>query len=65
LRFDLPSSPILQAWAKMVGPIALDMLIELDARVSRGQHRCKRGLADLKRIAPQVVAVQLDQVESV
>jgi hypothetical protein len=30
-----------------------------------GQHACKRGLADLKRIAPQVVAIQLDQVEGV
>jgi hypothetical protein len=29
------------------------------------QHARKRGLADLKRIAPQVIAIQLDQVESV
>ena len=45
--------------------IALDMLIEPDAGASLGQHARKRGLADLKRIAPQVVAVQLDQVEGV
>ena len=45
--------------------IALHMLVEPDARVSFGQHARKRGLADQKRIAPQVVAVQLDQVERV
>jgi hypothetical protein len=30
-----------------------------------GHDRCERGLADLKRIAAQVVAIQLDQVEGV
>jgi hypothetical protein len=33
--------------------------------VSLGHDRCERALADLKRIAPQVVAVQLDKVEGV
>jgi hypothetical protein len=28
-------------------------------------HRCERRLADLKRIAPQVITVQLEQVEGV
>ena len=45
--------------------IALDMLVEPDAGASLGQHARKRGLADLKRIAPHVVAVQLDKVEGV
>ena len=45
--------------------IAFDMLIEPDAGASLGQHARKRVLADIKRIAPQVVAVQLDQVEGV
>ena len=45
--------------------IALDMLIEPHAGSGLGQDRCERGLADLKRIAPQVVTVQLDQVEGV
>ena len=45
--------------------IALDMLIEPDAGAGLGHDRCERGLADLKRVAPQVVAVQLDQVEGV
>jgi hypothetical protein len=45
--------------------IALDMLVEPDAGASLGQHVRKRGPADLQRIAPQVVAIQLDQVESV
>jgi hypothetical protein len=30
-----------------------------------GHDRCERGLADFKRIAPQIVAVQLDEVEGV
>ena len=42
--------------------IALDMLIEPNARAGLGHDRCERGLADLKRIVPQVVAVELDQV---
>jgi len=45
--------------------IAFDMLVEPDAGASFGQHARKRGLAGLKRIAPQVVAVQLDQVEGI
>jgi len=38
-------------------PVALDMLVEPNAGASLGQHARKRGLADLKRIAPQVAAV--------
>jgi hypothetical protein len=45
--------------------VAFDMLIEPHAGASLGQHARERGLADLKRIAPEVVAVQLDEVESV
>src|SRR5262245_22813183 len=45
--------------------VALDMLVEPDARASLGHDRRKRGFTDLKRITPQVVAVQLDQVEGV
>ena len=36
-----------------------------DAGAGLGDDRCERGLADLKRITPQVVAIQLDQVEGV
>jgi hypothetical protein len=39
------------------------MLVEPDAGAGLGQDRCERGFADLKRITPQVVPVQLDQVE--
>src|SRR5262249_34296218 len=46
-------------------PVALDMLVEAEAKASFGQHTSKRGLTDLKRITPQVVAVQLDEVEGV
>src|SRR5262249_10248282 len=45
--------------------VALDVLVEAQAKASFGQHTSKRGLADLKRIAPQVVAVQLNEVEGV
>jgi hypothetical protein len=41
------------------------LLVEPDAGASLGQHARKRGFADFKRIAPQVIAVQLDQIESV
>ena len=41
------------------------MLIEPCAGASLGQHTSKRGLADLKRITPHVVAIQLDQVEGI
>jgi hypothetical protein len=47
------------------GAVALDMLIEPDAGAGLGHDRGERGLADLKRIAPQVVAVQFDKVEGV
>jgi len=45
--------------------VAFDMLVEPDTGTGLGQYRCERGLADLKRITPQVVAVQLDEVEGV
>jgi len=45
--------------------VAFDMLVEPDAGTGLGQDRCERGLADLKRITPQVVAIQLDEVEGV
>ena len=43
-------------------PVALNVLVPSSYL---GQHRSEGGLADLKRIAPQVVPVQLDQVEGV
>ena len=45
--------------------VALDMLVEPDAGASLGHGRCECSLADLKRIAPQIIAVQFDQVEGV
>jgi hypothetical protein len=39
------------------------MFIEPYAGAGLGHDRCERGLAKLKQIAPQVVAVQFDQVE--
>jgi len=45
--------------------VAFHMLVEAQAKASFGQDTSKRGLAHLKRITPHVVAIQLDQVESV
>src|SRR5262249_5464007 len=41
------------------------MLIEPDTRAGLGHDKRECGLANLKRIAPQVVAVQLDEIEGV
>ena len=60
----MPSRPILQAWANTVGPSA-DVLVETQAGGGTPQHRDERGLARFERFAPQVVAVQLDEVEGV
>src|SRR5262249_39912636 len=43
--------------------VALDVLVEAQAKASFGQH--KRGLARFQGITPHVVAIQLDQVEGV
>ena len=61
----MPSSPILQAWRKTISPSSFQMLVEANAGSSLGQRRRERGLAHLQRVAAQVVAVQLDQVEGV
>jgi hypothetical protein len=45
--------------------IALHMLVKPNAGASLGHDGCERGLANLKRITPEVVAVQFDQVEGV
>jgi hypothetical protein len=39
--------------------VALSMLVEPDAGAGLAHDRGERGLADLKRIGPQVVAVRL------
>ena len=54
----------MQAWAKTVGP-SPSMFVEPHAGAGLGHDRRERGLADLKRVAPKVTAVQLDQVEGV
>jgi hypothetical protein len=45
--------------------VALDMLVEPDAGAGLGQDGRERCLADLERVAAQVVTVQLDEVEGV
>src|SRR5262249_62011217 len=61
----MPSSPILQAWVKKVGPSPSICSLKPDAQAGLGHDKSERSLADMKRIAPQVVAVQFDQVEGV
>ena len=45
--------------------VALHVFVEPYAGARLGHNRCERGLADLKRVAPQVITVQLDEVEGV
>src|SRR5215831_18423881 len=45
--------------------VAFHVLVEAQAKASFGQHTPKRGLAHFQRITPQVVAVQLNEVEGV
>src|SRR5262249_14244980 len=45
--------------------VALDMFVEPYPGAGLGHDRCERSLADLKRIAPQVIAVQFNEVEGV
>jgi len=45
--------------------VAFHVLIEAQAKASFGQRTSKRGLAHFQGIAPQVVAVQFDQIEGV
>ena len=42
-----------------------EVLVEPEARSSLFEDGGQRSLADLKRIAPQIVAVQFDQVEPI
>jgi|SRR6516165_5682588 len=53
----MPSSPILQAWAKTVGPSPSMCSLKAQAKASLGQHTSKGGLAHFQRITPYVVAV--------
>ena len=45
--------------------VTFHVFVEPNAGAGLGHDRCERGLANLKRIAPQVVVVQLDEVEGV
>jgi hypothetical protein len=45
--------------------VAFHVLVKPDAGDGLSHHGCERGLADLKRLAAEVVVVQLDDVEAV
>ena len=47
------------------GAIGLDVLVQPQPRGRLRQHRGERSLANIERLAPQVIAVKLDQVEGV
>src|SRR5215470_5036946 len=65
LRFEtMPSRPILQVWAKTVGPSPSMCSFEPNVGAGLSHDRCECGLADLKRIA-HIVAVQFDEVEGI
>ena len=61
----MPSSPILAGVGEDGRAVAFHVLVEAQAKASLGQHTSKRGLAHFQRITPHVIAIQLDQVESV
>ena len=58
LRHD-PFKPHLAGMGEDGRAVALDVLVEPDAGSGLGHDRCKRGLADRKPIAPEIVAVLL------
>jgi hypothetical protein len=45
--------------------VAFHVFIEPDASARLGQYHLKPGLAAFQRITPEIVAVQLNQVEGV
>src|SRR5262249_17780644 len=58
---DDASEPHLASMGEDGRAVPFDVLVEPDAGTGLSQDR--RALAELKRIAPQVVAIELDQVE--
>jgi hypothetical protein len=66
LRFDtMPSRSKLAGMAENGLTIALHMLVKPNAGASLGHDGCERGLANLKRITPQIVPIQRDEVQGV
>ena len=45
--------------------VEFQMLVEPDANGALRQDRRERGLTDHQRLAPQIVPVQLDQIEGI
>jgi len=60
-----PCGKVMAARHQKMPRFATAPIVEAQAKAGFGQHTSKRGLAHFQRITPQVVAVQLDQVESV
>ena len=55
----------LACMTKYERPVFLDVFVQLDARPSTRDQAGERSLAHLQRIAPEVLPVQLDQVERI
>jgi hypothetical protein len=64
-KYSWIASRLLARVAKHGLAIALHVLIEPNARSGLDQDYPEPGLAAFQRITPEIVAVQLDQVESV
>src|SRR5215510_7964081 len=47
------------------GSVRLDVLVEAQTGRGTPQYRCQRGLPCIERLTPQVVTVQLDEIEGV
>jgi hypothetical protein len=47
------------------GAIGFDMFVQADADGGLGENRGERGLADLKRLATKIVAVQFYEIEGI
>jgi hypothetical protein len=57
--------PELAGVAENLGAVALDVVIEPNAMTNPGQDGGQRGLADFERLAAEIVAVELNQIEGV
>jgi D-serine deaminase-like pyridoxal phosphate-dependent protein len=61
----MPFEPELAGVCEHARAVAFDMLVEPNAGPGFGHDRCERRLADLERIAAEIVAVQLNKVEGI
>src|SRR5262249_58475090 len=61
----MPSRPILQACRNTLSPIVGEVPVQTQPRKAHTQQARERRLARLQRLAPEVFAVQLKEVEGI